>query len=151
MKVTLGRFEAIALAVWTALGISLAHGETISNTPAGLQVGDHGRSVGIDTAVLSEWIPNGATVATLLDPSVGGQGTGTLLDLVDHFGGGAATSFDAVWTGSATEGGAVGPGRLGGVGGAVYGRTSAANAPWTPAGGAGASVSTSFPLYSVSR
>jgi hypothetical protein len=151
LKVIMVLVESIALAVWSVVGILPVHGEPLSNTPAGLQAGDDGRSVGIYTAVLSEWIPNGATVATLLDPSVGGQGTGTLLDLVDHFGGGAATSFDAVWTGSATEGGAVDLGRIGGVGAAVPSRNWSAAFLGTPAGGAEASVSKSSSFSGVSR
>lgn len=154
MKVTLGRFEAsaaVALAVWSALGILLAHGEPLSTTPAGLQASDHARWMGVSTAVGSEWIPNGATLATILDPSGRALGTGTLLALVEHHGDGAATAFDIVWTVATTEGGAVDPGRIGAVGTAVLSRSSAANAPWTPSRGAETSASTRSPLSGASR
>jgi len=133
--------ESIALAVWSVVGILPVHGEPISNKPAGLQTGDHARWMGISTAVGAEWMPNGTTLEKILDPSPRSLKTGTLLDLLDHSCGGAATAFDAMWTGSATKGGAVDLGRIGGVGAAVLGRNSSVNALWTPAEGAEASVS----------
>ena len=154
MKVTLGRFEAsaaVALAVWTALGVLPARGEPISTTPAGLEAGDPIVCVGISTAVGSEWIPNGARLATILDPSAKALGKGTLLALVEHHGDGAATAFDIVWTVATTEGRAVDPTRIGAVGTAVLSRSSAANAPWTPSRGAENSASTRSPLSGVSR
>ena len=154
MKVTLGRFEAsaaVALAVWTALGVLPARGEPISTTPAGLEAGDPIVCVGISTAVGSEWIPNGARLATILDPSAKALGKGTLLALVEHHGDGAATAFDIVWTVATTEGRAVDPARIGAVGTAVLSRSSATNAPWTPSRGAETSASTRFPLSGVSR
>ena len=153
MKVTLGRFEAIAsiaLAVWGALGFSSALAEPISNKPAGLQAGDDFRCVGIYAVGGSERIPNGATVATILEPSARSVWKGALLDLVDHSCGGSATAFDVLWTVAATEGGAVDPGRIGG-GAAVLSRSSSANALWTPKGGAEPSVSTKYPRTGVSR
>ena len=153
LKVTLGRFEAIAavaFAVWSALGVLPAPGETLSTTPAGLQAGDDFRCVGIYAVVGSERIPNGATVATILEPSARSVWRGALLDLVDHSCGGSATAFDVLWTVAATEGGAVDPGRLGG-GAAVLSRNSSARSPWPPAGGAEASVSTRYPRSGVSR
>ena len=153
MKVTLGRFEAsasIALAAWVALGFSPAQSEPISHKPAGLEAGDDVRSVGIYTVFCSERIPNGATVATILDSSASSLWKGALLDLVAHSCGAAATPFDALWTGPATERGAVDPGRLGG-GAAVLSRSPSANALWTPPGGAEASVSTKPPRTGVSR
>ena len=153
MKVTLGRFEAstsIALAVSVALGFSPALAEPISNKPAGLEAGDDVRSVGIYNVFGSERIPNGATVATILEPSPSSLWKGALLDLVVHSCGGAATPFDALWTAPATEIGAVDPGRLGG-GAAVLSRSSSANALWTPTGGAEASVSTKYPRTGVPR
>lgn len=153
MKVTLGRFEAIAavaLAAWVALGFSPALAEPISNKPAGLEAGDDGRSVGIYTVFGSERIPNGATVATILESSASSLWKGALLDLVDHSCGGAATAFDVLWTEPATEIGAVDPGRLGG-GAAVLSRNSSARSPWPPAGGEEASVSTKYPRTGVSR
>jgi len=144
LKVSLGRFEAsasVALAAWVALGFSPASAEPISNTPAGPQAGDHARWMGISTVVGVEWMPHGTTLETILDPSPRSLKTGTLLDLLDHSCGGAATAFDAMWTGSATKGGAVDLGRIGGVGAAILGRNSSVNALWTPAEGAEASVS----------
>ena len=157
MKVTLGRFEAIAavaLAVWSALGMSPVPGEPLSTTPAGLQVGDPLHCVGLSTAVGSEWIPNGASLATIRTPPAKALGKGTLLALVEHHGDGAATAFDAfdmVWTVATTEGRAVDPARIGAVGTAVLSRSSATNAPWTPSRGAETSASTRFPLSGVSR
>ena len=153
MKVTLGRFEAsasIALALWVALGFSPALAEPISNKPAGLEAGNDVRCVGIYTVFGSERIPNGATVATILEPSASSLWKGALLELVVHSCGGAATPFDARWTGPATDGGAVDPDRLGG-GAVVLSRSSSANALWTPTGGAEASVSTRYPRTGVSR
>ena len=141
MKVTMVLVESIALAVWSVVGILPVLAEPISNTPVGLQAGDHARWMGISTVVGAEWIPNGTTLETILDPSPRSLKTGTLLDLLDHSCGGAATAFDAMWTGSATKGGAVDLGRIGGVGAAVLGRNSSVNALWTPAEGAEASVS----------
>ena len=157
MKVALGRFEAssaVALAVWSALGILPARGEPLSTTPAGRQAVDPIVYEGISSAVGAEWIPNGARLATILDPSARALGKGTLLALVEHHGDGAATAFDAfgmVWTVSATEGRAADPGRIGAVGAAVQSRSSAANAPWTPSRGAENSASTRSPLSGVSR
>ena len=154
MKVTLGRFEAIAavaLAVWSALGILPARGEPLSTTPAGLQVGDPIVCFGVSTAVGSEWIPNGARLATILDPSAKALGKGTLLALVEHHGDGAATAFDIVWTVATTEGRAVDPGRVGVVGTAVLSRSSSANASWTPSRDAKTSASMRSPLSGVSR
>ena len=157
MKVALGRFvasAAVALAVWSALGMSSARGEPISTTPAGLQAVNPIVCVGISSAVGSEWIPNGARLATILDPSAKALGKGTLLALVEHHGDGAATAFDAfdmVWTVATTEGRAVDPGRIGVVGAAVQSRNSSANAPWTPSRGAETSASTSSPLSGASR
>ncbi len=157
MKVTLGRFEAsaaVALAVWFALGVLPARGETLSTTPAGWQAVDPFFCEGISSAVGAEWIPNGARLATILDPSAKALGKGTLLALVEHHGDGAATAFDAfdmVWTVATTEGRAVDPGRIGAVGTAVLSRSSATNAPWTPSRGAETSASTRFPLSGVSR
>ncbi len=153
MKVTLGRFEAsasVALALWVALGLSPAQAEPISNKPAGLEAGDDVRSVGIYTVFGSERIPNGATVATILESSASSLWKGALLDLVVHSCGGSATSLDALWTAPATEGGAVDSGRLGG-GAAALRRSSSANALWTPTGGEEASVPTKSPRTGVSR
>ena len=141
MKVTMVLVESIALAVWSVVGILPAQGEPISNKPAGPQAGDHARWMGISTVVGAESMPNGTTLEKILDPSPRSLKTGTLLDLLDHSCGGAATAFDAMWTGSATKGGAVDLGRIGGVGVAVLGRNSSVNALWTPAEGAEASVS----------
>jgi hypothetical protein len=152
LKVTLGRFEAsasIALALWVALGFSPALAEPISNKPAGLEAGDDVRSVGIYTVFGSELIPNGATVATILESSASSLWKGALLDLVVHSCGGSATPFDALWTAPATEGGAVDSGLGGGA--AVLSRNSAANVLWTPTGGAEASVSTKYPRTGVPR
>ena len=152
MKVTLSRFEAIAavaLAAWVALGFSPALAEPISNKPAGLEAGDHGRIAGIYTVFGSERIPNGATVATILESSASSLWKGALLVLVVHSCGGSATAFDALWTAPATEIGAVDSGRVGG--GAVLSRSSSANALWTPTGGAEASVSTKYPRTGVTR
>lgn len=154
MKVTLGRFEvsaAVALAVWSALGMSSAPGEPLSTTPAGLQVGDPLHCVGLSTAVGSEWIPNGARLATILAPPARALGKGTLLALVEHHGDGAATAFDMVWTVATTEGRAVDAGRIGAVGTAVLSRSSAANASWTPSRDAKTSASMRSPLSGVSR
>ena len=154
MKVTLGRFEAsaaVALAVWSALGILPAAGETLSITPAGLQASDPIVYEGISSAVGAEWIPNGATLATILDPSAKALGKGTLLALVEHHGDGAATAFDIVWTVATTEGRAVDPGRVGVVGAAVQSRNSSANAPWTLPRDAKTSASMRSPLSGVSR
>jgi len=153
LKVSLGRFEAsasVALAAWVALGFSPAPAEPISNKPAGLEAGDDVRSVGIYTVFGSERIPNGATVATILESSASSLWKGALLDLVVYSCGGNATALDALWTGPATEGGAVDPGRLGG-GAAVLSRSSSARSPWTPPGGAEASVLTKSPRTGVSR
>ena len=153
LKGTLGRFEAsaaVALAVWSALRILPAAGETLSQTPAGLQASDSVRCVGISSAVGSEWIPNGARLATILDSSARALGKGTLLALVEHHGDGAATAFDMVWTVATTEGRAADPGRIGG-GAGVQSRSSSANAPWTPSRGAETSASTRSPLSGVSR
>jgi hypothetical protein len=154
LKVTLGRFEAIAsiaLAVWVALGFSPVHGEPLSSTPAGLEAGDHARWMGISTVVGAVWIPNGATVATILESSASSLWKGALLDLVDHSCGGAATPFDTLWTEPATEGGAVDLGRIGGVGAAVPSRNSSAAFLATPAGGAEASVWKRYPRSGDSR
>ena len=154
MKGTLGRFEAsaaVAVAIWSALGMSPAPGETLSTTPAGLQASDHACWIGISSAVGAEWIPNGASLATILDPSAKALEKGTLLALVEHHGDGAATAFDMVWTVSATDGRAVDPGRIGAVGAAVQSRSSAASAPWTPSRGTENSASTRSPLSGVSR
>jgi hypothetical protein len=153
LKVSLGRFEAsasVALALWVALGFSSAPAEPISHKPAGLEAGDDGRCVGIYTVFGDELIPNGATVAMILESSASSLWKGALLDLVDHSCGAAAIPFDALWTEPATEGGAVDPGRLGG-GAGVLSRSSSANALWTPTGGAEASVSTKSPRTGVSR
>ena len=153
MKVTLGRFEAsasIALALWVALGFSPALAEPISHKPAGLEAGDDFRSVGIYTVFGSERIPNGATVATILESSASSLWKGVLLDLVVHSCGGATTPFDALWTAPATEGGAFDSGRIGGNA-AVLSRNSAANVLWTPTGGEEASVSTRYPRTGVPR
>jgi len=152
LKVTLGRFEAsasIRLALWVALGFSPALAEPISNKPAGLEAGNDVRCVGIYTVFGSERIPNGATVATILEPSASSLWRGALLDLVVHSCGGSATPFDALWTAPATEGGAVDSGLGGGA--AVLSRNSSANALWTPTGGAEASVLTKSPRTGVSR
>ena len=154
MRLTLGHFEAIAavaLAVWSALGILPVHGEPISTTPVGLKAGDPLYGVGIVTAVDSEWMPKGTTLATILAPPASAIGTGTLLALVEHHGDGAATAFDMMWIGSATESGAVDLGRIGAVGAAVHNRSFSTNARWTAAGGAETSVSTRLPLSGVSR
>jgi len=107
--------------------------------------------MGISVGVGAEWIPNGTTLETILDPSPRSLKTGTLLDLVDHSCGGAATAFDAMWTGSATKGGAVDLGRIGGVGAAVPSRNWSAAFLATPAAGAEASVWKSSSLSGVSR
>ena len=152
MKVTLSRSEgsaSVALAFWVALGFSPALAEPISNKPAGLEAGDDVRSVGIYTVFGSERIPNGATVATILESSASSLWKGALLELVVHSCGGAATPFDALWTAPATEGGAVDSGLGGGA--AVLSRNSAANVLWTPTGGEEASVSTKYPRTGVPR
>ena len=151
MKVTIVLVESIALAVWSVVGILPVHGEPLSNTPAGLQAGDHARWMGISTVVGAEWMPHGTTLETILGPSPRSLKTGTLLDLVDHSCGGAATAFDTLWTGSATEGGAVVVGRIGGLGTAVPSSGSSAAFLATPAGGAEASVWKRYPLSGVSR
>ncbi|MEI8367158.1 MAG: hypothetical protein WCJ31_01910 [Planctomycetia bacterium] len=150
MKVTMVLVESIALAVWSVVGILPVYGEPISNTPAGLEAGDHARWMGISTVVGVEWMPHGTTLETILGPSPRSLKTGTLLDLLDHSCGGAATAFDTLWTGSAT-GGAVDLGRIGGVGAAVPSRNSSAAFLGTPAGGAEASVSKSSSVSGVSR
>jgi hypothetical protein len=153
LKVTLGRFEAsasIALALWIALRFSPALAEPISNKPVGREAGDDVRSVGIYTVFGSGPIPNGATVATILEPSASSLWKGALLDLVVHSCGGAATPFDALWTAPATELRAVDLGRLGG-GAAALSHNSSANVLWTPTRGAEASVSTKYPRTGVSR
>ena len=152
MKVTLGRFEAsasIALAAWVALGSSPALAEPISNKPVGLEAGEDVQSVGIYTVFGSERIPNGATVATILESSASSLWKSALLDLVVHSCGGSATALDALWTGPATEGGAVDSGLGGGA--AVLSRSSTANALWTPTGGEEALVPTKSPRTGVSR
>ena len=151
MKVTIVLVESIALAVWSVVGILPVHGEPLSNTPAGLEAGDHARWMGISTVVGAEWMPHGTTLETILGPSPRSLKTGTLLDLVDHSCGGAATAFDTLWTGSATEGGAVDLGRIGGLGTAVPSSGSSAAFLATPAGGAEASVWKRYPLSGVSR
>ena len=151
MKVTMVLVESIALAVWSVVGILPVHGEPISNTPAGLEAGDHARWMGISTVVGAAWIPNGTTLEKILDPSPRSLKTGTLLDLVDHCCGGDATAFDTLWTEPATEGGAVDLGRIGGVGAAVPSRNSSAAFLATPAAGAEASVWKRYPFSGVSR
>ena len=151
MKVTMVLVESIAIAVWSVVGILPVHGEPLSSTPAGLEAGDHARWMGISTVVGAVWIPNGTTVATILESSASSLWKGALLDLVDHSCGGAATPFDTLWTEPATEGGAVDLGRIGGLGTAVPSRSSSAAFLATPAGGAEASVWKRYPFSGDSR